>query len=34
MTQADVDSFYREVARVALTVANRYGFVLGGGVAW
>jgi hypothetical protein len=34
MTRGDVDSFYREVARVALTVANRYGFVLGGGVAW
>jgi predicted nucleotidyltransferase component of viral defense system len=30
----DVDHFYREVARVALTVADRYGFVLGGGVAW
>ncbi|MBO4210927.1 nucleotidyl transferase AbiEii/AbiGii toxin family protein, partial [Micromonospora echinofusca] len=26
--------FYREVARVALTVADRHGFVLGGGVAW
>ncbi|KUJ47086.1 hypothetical protein ADL17_16125 [Micromonospora maris] len=26
--------FYREVARVALTVAGPYRFVLGGGVAW
>jgi hypothetical protein len=32
--RARVDAFHREVARVALTVANRYGFVLGGGVAW
>lgn len=34
MTPAGVDDFQREVARVALTVASRYGFVLGGGVAW
>jgi hypothetical protein len=29
-----VDPFYRDVARVALTVAREHGFVLGGGVAW
>jgi hypothetical protein len=29
-----VDAFYRDVARVALTVARTHGFVLGGGVAW
>jgi hypothetical protein len=29
-----VDPFYRDVARIALTVAGTYGFVLGGGVAW
>jgi hypothetical protein len=29
-----VDPFYREVAQVALTVAGKHGFVLGGGVAW
>jgi hypothetical protein len=29
-----VDPFYRDVARVALTVARTHGFVLGGGVAW
>jgi len=34
VTPTDVDHFYREVARVALTVAGEYGFVLGGGVAW
>ncbi|MFI5892101.1 nucleotidyl transferase AbiEii/AbiGii toxin family protein [Actinoplanes sp. NPDC051513] len=28
------DDFFREVARVALTVAEKHGFVLGGGVAW
>jgi hypothetical protein len=28
------ESFYRDVARVALTVATKHGFVLGGGVAW
>jgi hypothetical protein len=32
--RARVDAFHREVARVALAVADRYGFVLGGGVAW
>jgi hypothetical protein len=30
---ADAD-FYREVARVALAVAVKYGFALGGGLAW
>jgi hypothetical protein len=29
-----VDAFYRDVARIALTVARGHGFVLGGGVAW
>jgi hypothetical protein len=29
-----VDAFYRDVAQVALTVAEKHGFVLGGGVAW
>jgi hypothetical protein len=29
-----VDPFYRDVARVALAVADQHGFVLGGGVAW
>jgi hypothetical protein len=29
-----VDPFYRDVARIALTVARTHGFVLGGGVAW
>jgi hypothetical protein len=29
-----VSDLYREVARVALAVADKYGFVLGGGVAW
>lgn len=28
------EDFYRDVARVALTVAEKHGFVLGGGVAW
>jgi hypothetical protein len=28
------DELFREVARVALTVADKHGFVLGGGVAW
>lgn len=28
------DSFYEEVARVALNVATKHGFVLGGGFAW
>ena len=27
-------NFFREVARVALAVATKHGFVLGGGVAW
>jgi hypothetical protein len=34
MTTTHLDDFYREVARIALSVADRYGFVLGGGVAW
>src|SRR5205823_3450076 len=34
MTVAELDPFHRDVARVALTVAQRYGFVLGGGLAW
>ncbi|WP_229075638.1 nucleotidyl transferase AbiEii/AbiGii toxin family protein [Actinoplanes sp. DH11] len=29
-----VDDFYRDVARIALAVATKHGFVLGGGVAW
>jgi nucleotidyltransferase AbiEii toxin of type IV toxin-antitoxin system len=29
-----VDAFYRDVARIALAVADKHGFVLGGGVAW
>jgi hypothetical protein len=29
-----VETFYRDVAKVALTVAGKHGFVLGGGVAW
>ncbi|BCY10505.1 nucleotidyl transferase AbiEii/AbiGii toxin family protein [Actinoplanes sp. L3-i22] len=29
-----VDDFYRDVARIALAVADKHGFVLGGGVAW
>lgn len=33
MTLPDA-GFYRDVARVALTVADRYGFALGGGLAW
>ena len=28
------ETFYRDVAKVALTVAGKHGFVLGGGVAW
>jgi hypothetical protein len=28
------DPFYEQVARVALTVATKHGFVLGGGFAW
>jgi hypothetical protein len=34
MTAGQLDPFHREVARVALSVAQRYGFVLGGGLAW
>ncbi|WP_433527833.1 nucleotidyl transferase AbiEii/AbiGii toxin family protein [Micromonospora sp. CA-263727] len=34
MTGAHPHEFYREVARVALTVAGPHRFVLGGGVAW
>jgi hypothetical protein len=34
VSTAHLGDFYREVARVALSVADRYGFVLGGGVAW
>jgi len=30
----NADDFYRDVARIALTVAAEHGFVLGGGVAW
>ncbi|HWS35770.1 MAG TPA: nucleotidyl transferase AbiEii/AbiGii toxin family protein [Actinoplanes sp.] len=29
-----VDDFYRDIARIALNVADKHGFVLGGGVAW
>ncbi|GAA4953899.1 nucleotidyl transferase AbiEii/AbiGii toxin family protein [Actinoplanes utahensis] len=29
-----VDDFYRDIARIALAVADKHGFVLGGGVAW
>jgi hypothetical protein len=29
-----VDAFYTDVARIALGVADKHGFVLGGGVAW
>ena len=28
------DDLFRDVARIALTVATKHGFVLGGGVAW
>ncbi|GLY03108.1 MULTISPECIES: nucleotidyl transferase AbiEii/AbiGii toxin family protein [Actinoplanes] len=28
------EEFYRDVARIALAVADKHGFVLGGGVAW
>jgi hypothetical protein len=34
MTEPGVAPFFRDVARVALTVADKHGFVLGGGVAW
>ena len=33
MNPADAD-FYREVAHVALSVADKHGFALGGGLAW
>ncbi|MEO3819415.1 nucleotidyl transferase AbiEii/AbiGii toxin family protein [Plantactinospora sp. B24E8] len=34
MTTSHLDDFYRQVARVALSVADKHGFVLGGGIAW
>ena len=34
MSTDAVDDFHRDVVRTALDVATRYGFVLGGGVAW
>lgn len=34
MTTEHLDDFYRQVARVALSVADKHGFVLGGGLAW
>ncbi|MGW0432771.1 nucleotidyl transferase AbiEii/AbiGii toxin family protein [Micromonospora sp. NPDC003197] len=34
MTTTHVNGFYREIARIALSVADKYRFVLGGGVAW
>ncbi|ROT29514.1 nucleotidyl transferase AbiEii/AbiGii toxin family protein [Micromonospora sp. HM5-17] len=34
MTTGHLDDFYRQVARVALSVADKHGFVLGGGIAW
>jgi hypothetical protein len=34
VTPPEVAAFYREVAQVALTVAGRHGFALGGGLAW
>jgi hypothetical protein len=30
----DLDAFYTDVATIALAVADKHGFVLGGGVAW
>jgi hypothetical protein len=30
----DLDAFFSDVARIALAVADKHGFVLGGGVAW
>ena len=30
----ELDAFFSDVARVALAVADKHGFVLGGGVAW
>lgn len=34
MASNDVDDFYADVARIALAVATKHGFVLGGGFAW
>ncbi|GID28085.1 nucleotidyl transferase AbiEii/AbiGii toxin family protein [Paractinoplanes brasiliensis] len=34
MPSSDVDDFYADVARIALAVATKHGFVLGGGFAW
>lgn len=34
MASSDVDDFYADVARIALAVATKHGFVLGGGFAW
>jgi hypothetical protein len=34
VSQTNVDDFHRDVVRASLLVAARYGFVLGGGVAW
>ena len=30
----DLGGFHRDIARIALAVADKHGFVLGGGVAW
>jgi predicted nucleotidyltransferase component of viral defense system len=34
MTAGELDPFHQEVTRVALHAAQRYSFVLGGGLAW
>ncbi|MEV6851514.1 nucleotidyl transferase AbiEii/AbiGii toxin family protein [Actinoplanes sp. NPDC051411] len=34
MPPADPEDFYAQVAKIALTVATKHGFVLGGGFAW
>jgi hypothetical protein len=34
MPPADEEDFYAQVAKIALTVATKHGFVLGGGFAW
>ena len=34
MSPADEEDFYAQVAKIALTVATKHGFVLGGGFAW
>jgi len=34
MPPADENAFYAEVAKIALDVATKHGFVLGGGFAW